>query len=188
MKFRLIFLYTTFIVVYGLIFLAIGLAPWFSWKKNALSDLGNCMRSNVSVIFNLALVSGGWLLAMYSIVYLRTDTKISWLFFIASGFALQLIGTYDEAYHYIHWMVSVTFFLVYDISLLVYSLERRILIGILLFIVYIGVWYAFYNGLLSGGVSIPEMITSLIVSSMLVIEETRRVIRAVKASSFPKQG
>ena len=176
MKLRLIFLYITFVVVYGLIFLAIGLAPWFSWSRNALSDLGHCTRSNVSVIFNLALVLGGWLLTIYSVTFLRTDTKISWLFFAVSGFALQLIGVYDEIYR-IHWIVSVAFFVVFDISLLVYSLERRMLLGALLFIAYIGVWYIYYNGLLTGGVSIPEMITSLIVSLPLIIEETRIVIK-----------
>ena len=179
MKPRLIFLYTTFVVVYGLIFLAIGLAPWFSWHRNALSDLGHCTRSNVSVIFNLALILGGWLLTIYSITFLRTDTKISWLFFAASGFALQLIGVYDEIYRYIHWIVSVAFFVVYDISLLVYSLERRMLVGVLLFIAYIGVWYTYYNGLLTVGVSIPEMITSLMVSLPLIIEETRKIIKNV---------
>lgn len=177
MKYRLVFLYITFIVVYGLIFLAIGLAPWFSWSRNALSDLGHCTRSNVSVIFNLALILGGWLLTIYSIIFLRTDTRISWLFFAASGFALQLIGAYDEIYRYIHWIVSVAFFVVYGISLLVYSLERRMLVGILLFIAYMGVWYTYCNGFLPGGVSIPEMITSLVVSLPLIIEETRRVIK-----------
>ena len=105
------------------------------------------------------------------------DTKISWLFFAASGFALQLIGAYDEVYGYIHWIVSVAFFLVYDISLLVYSLERRMLVGVPLFIAYIGVWYTYYNGLLTGGISIPEMISSLIVSLPLIMEETRRVVK-----------
>jgi len=42
------------IVSYVLIAVSILLSPWFSWQRNALSDLGHSTKSNVSPIFNLA--------------------------------------------------------------------------------------------------------------------------------------
>ena len=45
--------------------------PWFNWGSNALSDLGHSVNSDVSYIFNLGLLLGGFFLIVYSIAYYR---------------------------------------------------------------------------------------------------------------------
>ena len=48
-------------IVYTCLAVSIALSPWFSWLRNALSDLDHSVKSNVVTIFNLGLVLGGFL-------------------------------------------------------------------------------------------------------------------------------
>ena len=62
-----------------LVYLAIGvsilLSPWFSWYRNALSDLGHVMKSEVASIFNLGLLLGGFLMIIYELTVFREHAK-----------------------------------------------------------------------------------------------------------------
>lgn len=174
---RISLLSMAFAVAYSSIAVSIMLSPWFSWSRNALSDLGHCIKSNVAVIFNFGLVAGGLMLALYSTVYLRRETKLTWILLFFTGFMLQLIGVYDEAYGKIHLIVSVLFFILLDLSLLAYSLEKKVKIGVLLFLLYLLTWIAYYTGVLKGGIAIPEFITSFIAAIFLVSKEFQAAIR-----------
>ncbi len=52
------------IVSFVSIAVSILLSPWFSWKVNALSDLGHATRSSVFPIFKLGLLLGGFLIVI----------------------------------------------------------------------------------------------------------------------------
>ena len=174
---RISLLSMAFAVAYSSIAVSIMLSPWFSWSRNALSDLGHCVKSDVAAIFNFGLVTSGLMLALYSAIYLRKETKLTWIVFFFTGFMLQLIGVYDEAYGKIHLIVSVLFFILFDLSLLVYSLEKKIKIGILLFLLYLLIWVAYYIGVLKGGIAIPEFVTSLLAALFLISKEFQATLR-----------
>ena len=174
---RFLLLLVAFIIVYSSIAVSIMLSPWFSWSRNALSDLGHCMKSGVAVIFNFGLITGGLILALYSTIYLRRETKASWIILFLSGYMLQFIGTYDEIYGRTHLVVSILFFVLFGLSLLSYSLEKKSKTGVLFFLSYMVIWIAYYTRVLKGGVSIPEFITSFMVAAFLIIKEFQTVIR-----------
>ena len=68
--------------------LSIILSPWFSFFKNALSDLGHSTQSNVAPLFNLGLCSGGILLIIFGGVYISSiiNNKVLGLILALSGY------------------------------------------------------------------------------------------------------
>ena len=174
---RILLLSAAFAIAYSSIAVSIIFSPWFSWSRNALSDLGHCIKSDVAVIFNFGLVMSGLMLALYSTIYLRKETKLTWILLFLTGFMLQLIGVYDEIYGRIHVIVSTLFFILLDLSPLAYSLEKKIKIGVLLFLFYLLIWIAYYVNMLKGGIAIPEFITSFIAAVFLISKEFQAAIR-----------
>ncbi|RLG72060.1 MAG: hypothetical protein DRO08_03810, partial [Thermoprotei archaeon] len=83
---------TGLLIPYVCTFTSIALSPWFSWSKNALSDLGRSMESNVAPIFNLGLVIGGILIYQYSISLSNYSKMLTHYFLAFSAFLLVLIG------------------------------------------------------------------------------------------------
>jgi hypothetical membrane protein len=131
------------IVSFVSIALSILLSPWFSWQKNALSDLGHSTGSRVSPIFNLGLLLGGFLMMIYVNTLLRKYAKSTSLCMNVSAFSLQLVATFDEVYGFLHIAVSVLFFLSLELSALVYTLEKKLFIGILPFSIGLISWISY---------------------------------------------
>ncbi len=172
---RLMLLLATLVIAYASIFISILLTPRFSWSRNALSDLGHSLKSRVAVIYNFGLATCGLLLALYSTVFLKNETKLAWLLFLTTGFLLQLVGVFDEVYGSVHGLVSVLFFAFFDLALLVYSIEKKSILGFLLFLSYIAVWAMYHVRILKGGVAVPELATSLIASVFFASSEIREI-------------
>jgi hypothetical membrane protein len=159
---------TSPIIMLTFILLAIFYSPWFSWAKNALSDLG--IRGIAAILFNSSLIIGGLLTLLFAIglreiLLSRTIGHVGALFLILAAANLCAIGIFPETAGSLHLYVSVAFFTLLPTSLLLIGTmlmkeppERNLglftfLAGILAIIVWIIPW--------GGGVDIPEMLASL---------------------------
>lgn len=114
------------VAAYPFILTAILLSPWFNFFNNALSDLGNVtLHSSTAWIFNTGLILAGILIAIFGAIL--TVKNKSWMYLAwtlpltASGIDLALIGVFPENAGHIHWIVSVIFFSLTIITMLVYS-------------------------------------------------------------------
>jgi len=139
---------------------SIMLAPWFSWQSNALSDLGHSVKSSVAPLFNFGLFLTGFLLIVYSIKALQKHSKYAGYCLLTSALALQLVAVFDEVYGLLHFAVSVLFFASLGVSSIVYAVERKSILAFAAFIIGLGAWVLFWIGGYSGGVAIPETVSS----------------------------
>lgn len=150
-------------VVVPLLF--IGLAalssPWFSLFNNALSDLGHAVKSDSAPLFNLGLVLGGLLVFTVS---LRSPwvNKACNAVLAYSGFSLILVGVFDEVYGFLHFVVSIMFFIGLAAFLVVVAIHERLFIKItslVLLAVFITSWYIHYTYGIPRGAAIPELVS-----------------------------
>ena len=156
------------VVAYLFISLAILMAPWFSFRLNALSDLGNSVRSRVAFIFNFGLACSSFILVVYvftCLVYFMPKTSI---LMAVTSFTLCLIAVFDEVYGRIHFIVSVAFFTLSIITLLTYFIELRKTLGLVGGVLSFLIWLLYYMFKPPIGVSVPELLSSIIFSIMVV--------------------
>jgi len=156
------------IIVYLTIGLSIYLSPWFSWHNNALSDLGHAVKSSVSPIFNFGLFSSGLIFFIYSIINLSKHSKYTSIFFTGSAFFLQLIAVFDETYGFLHFFVSVLFFVTLNFTLFMYGLEKKSIIAIISFLVGSFSWIVYYADIFHIGVSVPEIISCIAITFWII--------------------
>lgn len=149
-------------VLYLFIMAAIMLSPWFSWWDNALSDLGNVSTSPVAVVFNVGLLIAGFLTVVYAVAGLRHYAPCSSWFLAVTGLSLQLVGGLNEAYGYLHFLVSAFLFLLLLASSLAYFAEKRSFLALLAPLGIIP-WVLFFEHLVFPGAALPEIISSLVV-------------------------
>ncbi|MGY5870868.1 MAG: DUF998 domain-containing protein [Candidatus Thorarchaeota archaeon] len=108
--------------------ISILLAPGFDWIDNALSDLGNYTdffpspyKLVSAIVFNAGLIVTGILMMLYTIWFLKwtTDvpTKIGIIPLLISLAFLIGIGVFSENFGYLHYQVSVGFFLTFPFSM-----------------------------------------------------------------------
>ncbi len=99
-----------------LIFINIALSPWFSWYKNALSDLG---VHQLGFIFNFAIFSEGIVNGFYFLFY---EERSNWKYLIVVGsFSLSLVGVFNENFHLIHLILALIYFLLLPIYIIMSS-------------------------------------------------------------------
>ena len=157
-------------LVLSLISLAILSSPWFSWTKNALSDLG--VRGIASVFFNFSLIIGGVFMVIF-VAGLRDFlgkgllNNLGTLFLMLDAASLCSIGIFPETAGSIHLYVSIAFFTLLPISffLLGAAMLFRSSKGFGLFTILAGVLAASVWFLQWEGVAIPEMVSSLALSA-----------------------
>ena len=159
------------------------LSPWFSWRINALSDLGHATRSSVSPIFNLGLLLGGFFMVIYVGTIFRRYSKYTSVCITVSAFTLQLIATFNEVYPLLHLIVSVLFFLSIGVSLIVYSIEKKVYVALLAFFISLLSWIT-YERLYDLGVAVPETVSSLAVSSFIVYSAARIYLGKDKSDDY----
>ncbi|MEM0038213.1 MAG: DUF998 domain-containing protein [Zestosphaera sp.] len=144
-----------------LIGLAISLSPWFSLFNNALSDLGHAVRSGVAPLFNLGLVAGGLLAFTVALRSPRVGRAYN-ATLMYSGFSLILVGVFDEVYGFLHFVVSVMFFVGLAAFLVIAVVRERSPIKIAsltLLVITIVSWYVHYTYRIPKGVAIPELVS-----------------------------
>lgn len=176
-------------IPYVLIAISIALSPWFSWFNNALSDLGNTSNalntsSGAAYFFNFGLIISGVLGTLFSLLLLREE-RFSWKFMVwivplsLGTIDLALIGIFNESFGSIHLVVSVIFFFLTAISLLLYSYVSfplgtprtgAVALGLGIFCAMI--WVA---RLPWQGVAIQESVTSLSISMLVLMVAIKRM-------------
>lgn len=147
---------------------AIGCSPWFSWERNALSDLGHSLRSEAASVYNFGLALGGALLLLYALNSLLPRAKFSGLSVAMAAFLLQLVAVFDEVYGHLHILVSTLFFITLLAASLAYAAERRSRLALASFLVGVLVWALYWVKAYSAGVAVPETVSALSVSAWIV--------------------
>ena len=167
------------VVAYSSIALSISVSPWFSWVENALSDLG--ARCPSGPIFNLGLMSSSVLALVFAIGLKRLHRgvlgAVSVMLYILSTISLFMVGLFPETAGIIHYYVSVAFFVFVALTLIAFGIcslishPRSITIGIMMLLLAVlatVVWLFPWKG-----VAIPELISSLTISTWVVISSVR---------------
>jgi hypothetical membrane protein len=144
---------------YSSIAIAILISPWFNWVNNALSDLGHATRSGAAPVFNFGLVLTGALIIIYSLLCLSSHAKWTAYSFSFLGFAMQLVGTFNETYNPLHFYVSVLLFLSLLVCSLVYFAEKRCVLALITPLATIA-WVLYFQGIFFKGAALPEIISS----------------------------
>jgi len=156
-----------------MITLSVIATPWFRWSANALSNLGNLHKSDVASLFNFGLSTGGLLLILYSLIYLRKDTSYSWVCFAFTGYLQMLIGVFNEEYGFIHILTAVIFYLSLSVSQVIYGRERKSMLTMLVVVVYWVIWIVYFLNRKYMGLAVPELSSSLLVVLYFLFYETR---------------
>ncbi len=169
----------SFLLPLSMVFTSIFLSPWFSWMSNALSDLGHSVRSPVAPIFNFGLVTGGLLLLIYSVNYMSKRFPLTAKLVAVASYFLILIGTFDEVYGALHFIVSLIFFLALAIASLAYSFEGKSNYPVVIAVIIAAVWAIQLSGLCSCGAAIPEII-SIFVTLVWFFDSMVKLQRSLK--------
>jgi hypothetical membrane protein len=108
-----------------IVFLAISYAPWFSWTRNALSDLG--AGGMESVIFNYGLMATGLLVlgfsrGLFEISEGSSLGRIGASIHVLAALFLFAIGVLNINVRPWHYIVSVGFFVTLPSALIIYSI------------------------------------------------------------------
>ena len=164
-------------VAFSCIFLAISMSPWFSWSANALSDLG---VGESALVFNSGLMAGGILTMVFAAGLFvtfrgRALGRVGAVLLFFDAVALFGIGLFSEAAGEIHSYFSVTFFVLFPISLFLLGAGAvmvgskkfgsfTIVDGVLAVIPWVFSW---------DGVAIPEAISALVASIWIMAEGAR---------------
>ncbi|MDK2464396.1 MAG: DUF998 domain-containing protein [Candidatus Korarchaeota archaeon] len=148
-----------FVVAFTLIALSINTYPGFSFRRNALSDLGHATKSPAAVAFNLGLQTAGFLMACYALALVRRTFPLTGWSLVVSAYLLQLVAVFDEVYGAVHFLVSVLLFLSLLAAALVHSCEARSALPAFMGAVGVLAWLAFWLGPFKWGVAVPETVS-----------------------------
>ena len=156
-------------VTYFSILVSILYAPWFSWQKNALSDLGHSLNSGVAPIFNLGLFFTGFIVIIYAITVLKKHAKYTSFCLIVSAIILQLVATFDEVYGFLHGLVAVLFFLSIWSTSIVNAIEKKSLLALVAFLTGLFSFVLFEMNVYGAGIAVPEIISFGAVATVIQI-------------------
>ncbi len=159
------------IVAFTFILLAILNFPQFSWTGNALSDLG-VQEGVTAILFNSGLVIGGILALVFaSGLFVLQKTmlgRIGVFIFVLAALAFMAIGVFSENAEPTHYYVSVTFFVLFPISMLVigaaFLLTAKLKMGFFTFLAAIVaalIWTIQWTIGFGSNVAIPEALSAL---------------------------
>lgn len=167
-------------VAFSLISLAIAYSPSFVWMDNALSDLG-VQEGITAPAFNYGLIISGALTLVFAsglFILLRDSMvgKIGASIFVLNALALAGIGVFPENVKPTHYQVSVAFFALYPISMIVicaaFLLRNKVKMGVFTFMtaaVAGAIWVAYFSTRFVSGVAIPETVSALSASTWSVV-------------------
>jgi hypothetical membrane protein len=111
------------VFAFACISLAIGSYPAFSWVDNALSDLG-VVPGVTAALFNSGLVVSGLLgfifaAGLFTFLGESLVSRVGAVVFGLAAVALAAIGVFPENVRPVHFLVSVAFFVLMPISMLI---------------------------------------------------------------------
>ncbi len=170
------------VVAFTAIGISIAMSPWFSWARNALSDLG-ALNSPVWPVFNTGLVVAGLLASCFSYGLLRRARgglgRAGSVVLLIGSFSLVLIGLLPEDTGLPHLAAAVAFFLLAPAGLMVIGIseflgpggECRASSGILASapgaasLLTWAIWVLLGQPL---GLAVPELVAAVLISAALV--------------------
>lgn len=147
---------------------SIALSPWFSWERNALSDLGHAVKSGVAPTYNFGLLLTGFLLIIYAVTALRGYARWTSYSLMISAFMFQLVAAFDEIYGPLHFIVSFLLFVSLGFTSIVYAVERKSSLALIAFIIGIFSWAFYWAGIYRAGIAVPETISSVAVLTWII--------------------
>jgi hypothetical membrane protein len=160
------------ILAFAFIFSAIASYSQFSWVDNALSDLG-VVPGATAVLFNSGLIISGVLCFVFAtglFVFLgeRAVGRVGAFVLGAATLALVAIGVFPESVRPVHYMVSVAFFVLLPISLLIITgafwfkgQVRMAVFTLLVAIAAVAPWVLLFSVRYVSGVAVPEFVSAL---------------------------
>jgi len=168
------------IIAFTFIFLAIASFPEFSWTDNALSDLG-VQEGAPAVLFNSGLIISGILAFIFALGLIRFFRekllgKIGGLIFAIDTLMLVAIGVFTESFMQIHYYISVMFFALFPISVLVICATLlhmgKMKTGAFTFLIAAiaaAVWIIQFTIKFGSNVAIPETISALSAAAWSIV-------------------
>lgn len=170
------------VLAYPFIAISIILTPWFNFYDNALSDLGNiAWNAPIAHVYNAGLILSGFLVALFALLTSlkhRLWSYLSWsILLMLTGLDLALIGVFPEDAGRIHGVVSIIFFTMMIIVMLVYGLcsltVKNYFAGVLSIALSVAsaiVWMVKWGW---RGVAVQETLTSLMATIWLLTVSLR---------------
>lgn len=167
------------IVTFAFVLTAIVLFPQFSWTENALSDLG-VQEGATATLFNYGLIVGGILLLVFvSGLFVSQKTmlgRIGVIISVLAALALVAIGVFPGNVKPTHYYVSVAFFLLFPVSMLVvgvaFLLTAKVKLGFFTFLAAIVaalIWVMQWTIGFGSNVAIPETLSALSASTWSIV-------------------
>ncbi len=158
------------------------LTPWFNPFNDALSDLGNTVLNYpVAYVFDVGLIISGLMAATFgAVLSARNPTAkfLCWSVPLTLGSAdLSLIGAFNESMGGIHYIVSVIFFLLIIINMVVLGVVSFFIaapllggVSLVLGLVSALVWLIHWSW---HGVAIQETFSAIAVAIILILVARR---------------
>jgi len=174
-----------------LIILNILISPWFSWYKNALSDLG---VHQYGFIFNSAIFTEGIINGLY-FFFLGKNSRQRYLIVIGS-FSLSLVGVFNENFHLLHLIFALIYFIFMPIYIILNfgyteNLNKffNIIIGTAsLFVIIVGILSSFRLIPRILGLGVYEMLEAVLISmwiSIYILREKIKMYQVHNKTSSP---
>lgn len=153
----------------------------FSWRSNALSDLG---VSEVAHIFNNSLILVGLLNFIFGIGFVQAYSKgmlfyLGGILLVLGGVSLSLVGVFTEDYGVLHLYVSLGYFILFPTAMMLAGLAFTrmnmrtkgyisILAGLIALLVIVGGLTIMWHIRLDLGFAVPEFIEAIVISGWIV--------------------
>ncbi|HLE74427.1 MAG TPA: DUF998 domain-containing protein [Candidatus Bathyarchaeia archaeon] len=183
------------VFAFALIFSAIASYSQFSWVDNALSDLG-VVAGVTAVLFNSGLLIGGALCFIFATglsVFLkeRTVGRIGAFVLVLTSLALFAIGVFPENVRPAHYFVSVMFFVLLPISMLIIAgtfwLTRQVRMAVFTLLVAVAAaapWVLYFSIHYVSGVAVPEAVSAF-AGSVWAVVLSGKMLRQASHSKIP---
>jgi hypothetical membrane protein len=182
------------LTAFALIFSAIASYPEFSWVDNALSDLG-VVTGATELLFNSGLLISGALCIVFAtgvFTFLKEKAvgKLGAAVFVLASVALFAIGVFPENIRPVHYIVSVMFFTLLPISMLIITgafwLLRQVRMAGFTLLVAVAAatpWVLYFTVHYVSGVAIPEAISAFAGSVWAVVVSGKMLKQASRSKT-----
>ena len=101
---------------------------------------------------------GGFLVALTASRYMLDYNRLKAVILVYLGFSLALIGVFDEIYGFLHFIVSLMFFIGMIIYLISYSVYNKTIIPFIIAFLHIIMWILHFIYDIPPGAAIPELL------------------------------
>jgi hypothetical membrane protein len=182
------------ITAFSCISSAIASYPQFSWVENALSDLG-VVSGVTSALFNYGLIISGifcfiFATGMFAFLGESVVSRAGAFVFVLAAVALTAIGVFPENVRPTHYLVSVAFFVLLPISMLLITgafwLKGQARMAVFTLIVAVAAatpWVLYFSIHYVSGVAVPEAVSAVAGSVWALVLSGKMLKQASRAKA-----